>query len=90
MPGLGDELITVAEITTILKLNQQTIRNSIDLGKLPHVRLGERWVRVSRSDFDVLIGESPTSHMERVIARSSPSASIWDGMVPWPVVPVER
>jgi excisionase family DNA binding protein len=54
VPGLDDELLTVMEISSILKLNPQTIRNWIDAGTLPHVRLGERRVRVYRSDFDAL------------------------------------
>jgi excisionase family DNA binding protein len=47
----GDEFLTVAEIARILKLNQQTVRNWIDQGTLPALRVGRR-VRVRRSDFD--------------------------------------
>lgn len=39
----------------MLKLNQQTIRNWIDAGQLPCVRIGQRRVRIKRSDFDRLI-----------------------------------
>jgi excisionase family DNA binding protein len=46
-----EELLTVAEVASILKLNQQTIRNWIDAGTLPAVRIG-RSVRIKRSDFD--------------------------------------
>jgi excisionase family DNA binding protein len=53
MPEQG-ELLTVAEVAAMLKLNQQTIRNWIDAGKLPYVRTG-RSVRIKRSDFDRLI-----------------------------------
>ena len=41
--------LTVAEVAEILKLNQQTIRNMLDRGDLPFVRLGRR-VRIKRSD----------------------------------------
>ena len=45
--------MTVAEVAAILKLNQQTIRNWIDAGKLPALRIGRR-VRIRRADFDAL------------------------------------
>jgi len=45
-PQVSDEFLTGAEI---LKLNPQTIRNWIDAGKLPAVRIGCR-VRVLRRD----------------------------------------
>ena len=47
---LDDEFLTVAEIAELLKLNQQTVRNWIDAGKLPAIRVGERRVRIRRSD----------------------------------------
>ena len=57
MSGLDDEFLTVAEIAGILKLNQQTIRNWIDQGSLPALRVGRR-VRVRRSDFEALLERS--------------------------------
>jgi excisionase family DNA binding protein len=36
----ADECLTVADVAAMLKLNQQTIRNRIDAGKLPNVRVG--------------------------------------------------
>lgn len=57
MNGLDDEFLTVAEIAGILKLNQQTIRNWIDQGTLPALRVG-RSVRVRRSDFEALLERS--------------------------------
>jgi excisionase family DNA binding protein len=62
---LSDELFTVREVAAILKLSEQTIRNWIDAGCLPALRIGRR-VRIRR---DVLqriltnglqINESPT------------------------------
>jgi excisionase family DNA binding protein len=44
---LTDELFTVEEVASILKLNQQTVRNFIDDGHLPAVRIGRR-VRIRR------------------------------------------
>jgi excisionase family DNA binding protein len=74
----------VAEVASILKLNQQTIRNWIDAGKLPALHIGRR-VRVKRSDFERLLeegyrGVSPS-------ADGSSAASIWDGEVAPPEVP---
>jgi excisionase family DNA binding protein len=41
-PDLADELFTVEEVAAILKLNQQTVRNFIDAGHVPAVRIGRR------------------------------------------------
>jgi excisionase family DNA binding protein len=54
-----DELLTVDEIATTLKMNPQTIRNWIDSGYLPALRIGRR-VRFKRSDFDALLDASYT------------------------------
>ena len=55
MEGAQPEFLTVAEIADLLRLNQQTVRNWIDRGELPAVRVGVRRVRVRRSDLDALI-----------------------------------
>ncbi len=55
-PDVDDEFLTVAEIASILKLNQQTVRNWIDQGSLPALRVGRR-VRVLRRDLDQLIAQ---------------------------------
>jgi excisionase family DNA binding protein len=49
-----DELLTVADIAAELEMNQQTIRNWIESGYLPAIRIRRR-VRVKRSDFDALL-----------------------------------
>ena len=49
--------LTVAEVAEMLKLNQQTVRNWIDQGSLPALRVGRR-VRIKRSDFDRILEES--------------------------------
>jgi excisionase family DNA binding protein len=54
-----EEFLTVAEVAATLKLNQQTVRNWIDQGSLPAVRVGRR-VRIKRSDFDRILDESYT------------------------------
>jgi excisionase family DNA binding protein len=77
-----DELLTVAEIAAELKMNQQTIRNWIDSGFLPAIRIGRR-VRVKRSDFDALLEASYTGNKQ-------PPVGVWDGDVPAPVAPGEQ
>ena len=76
-PTEPDELLTVAEIAAELKMNQQTIRNWIDSGYLPAIRIGRR-VRVKRSDFDALLESSYTGRKQRP-----------GGDVPAPVAPGE-
>jgi excisionase family DNA binding protein len=74
-----DEFLTVAEIAAELKMNEQSIRNWIDSGYLPAIRIG-RLVRVNRSDFDALLEASYTGTMQL-------PAGVWDGEVPTPVAP---
>jgi excisionase family DNA binding protein len=77
-----DEFLTVAEVAGVLKLNQQTVRNWIDRGELPALRVGRR-VRILRTDFDALLenagGQRPPS------ARTT--ESIWDGVISEPQLP---
>ena len=53
-PDTGESFLTVAEVAEMLKLNQQTVRNWIDQGSLPALRVGRR-VRIKRSDFDRIV-----------------------------------
>ncbi len=57
--GWDDEYLTVKEIAEHLKLNQQTLRNWIDAGTLPALRIGRR-VRVRRADLDRILAQSAT------------------------------
>ena len=52
-----ETFLTVAEVAARLKLNQQTVRNWIDQGSLPALRVGRR-VRIKQSDFDRVIEQS--------------------------------
>ena len=52
--SLDDSFLTVAEVAEMLKLNQQTVRNWIDQGSLPALRVGRR-VRIRRSDFERML-----------------------------------
>jgi excisionase family DNA binding protein len=73
------EFMTVAEVATILKLNQQTVRNWIDRDEVPAVRVGRR-VRILRSDFDALVAGAESQPL-------APGPSIWDGEIPDPALP---
>src|ERR1700745_3420813 len=56
---LEETYLTVAEVAEKLKLNQQTVRNWIDQGALPALRVGRR-VRIRRSDFERILAEGYT------------------------------
>ncbi len=75
-----EEFLTVAEVAELLKLNQQTVRNWIDQGSLPAVRVGRR-VRIKRSDFDRIVdqGYRPAANVEP--SGSLSAADFWSGRV---------
>lgn len=67
--------LTVAEVAELLKLNQQTVRNWIDAGSLPALRVGRR-VRIRRSDFERVLEAGSTVGG----VHAGPSASdFWSG-----------
>jgi excisionase family DNA binding protein len=71
--------LTVAEVAETLKLNQQTVRNWIDQGSLPALRVGRR-VRIKRSDFERILEESYSAGSPAPSRRVSPSADdFWGG-----------
>lgn len=84
MNSFDDEFLTVAEVAELLKLNQQTVRNWIDQGYLPALRVGRR-VRVRRSDLNELL-EKGSTQPERQQDLSAAQA-FWDGEVPEPAKP---
>lgn len=74
-----ESFLTVAEVAEKLKLNQQTVRNWIDQGSLPAVRVGRR-VRILRSDFDRLVEEGYRSGITAAPRSVGPSAEdFWGG-----------
>jgi excisionase family DNA binding protein len=75
---LEDSFLTVAEVAQMLKLNQQTVRNWIDQGSLPALRVGRR-VRIRRSDFDRVLADGYNAGT-RAGADGGPSADdFWGG-----------
>ena len=75
-----EEYLTVAEVAANLKLNQQTVRNWIDRGELPALRVGRR-VRIKRSDYDRYLQEGYNGGAGRTEQRpTGPSGDdFWGG-----------
>jgi excisionase family DNA binding protein len=74
-----ESFLTVAEVAEMLKLNQQTVRNWIDQGSLPAVRVGRR-VRILQSDFDRLVEEGYRSSGAPAARTVGPNAEdFWGG-----------
>jgi excisionase family DNA binding protein len=74
-----ESYLTVAEVAEKLKLNQQTVRNWIDQGSLPALRVGRR-VRIKRSDFERILEESYSGATRTAANRPGPSADdFWGG-----------
>src|SRR5579884_4059666 len=77
--SLDETFLTVAEVAELLKLNQQTVRNWIDQGSLPAVRVGRR-VRIRRSDLDRVLEEGATAPPGSTVRDAGPSAEdFWGG-----------
>jgi excisionase family DNA binding protein len=77
---LDDPLLTVAEVAGLLKLNPQTIRNWIDQGSLPAVRVGPRRVRIRRSDLERVLEQGYSRRGSSQAASAGPTAQeFWAG-----------
>jgi excisionase family DNA binding protein len=75
----NEEFLTVAEVAELLKLNQQTVRNWIDQGSLPAVRVGRR-VRIRRSDLERVLEGGSTQAGRGATSDGGPSAAdFWGG-----------
>ena len=78
---LDESFLTVAEVAEMLKLNQQTVRNWIDQGSLPAVRVGRR-VRIKRSDLARVLDEGYSAGSASAAEPAGPSAEdFWGGEV---------
>ena len=77
--GLEESFLTVAEVAAMLKLNQQTVRNWIDQGSLPALRVGRR-VRIRRSDLERVLEQGSTVGGVSSDQSQEPSAEdFWGG-----------
>jgi excisionase family DNA binding protein len=72
--------LTVADVAELLKLNPQTIRNWIDRGELPAVRVGPRRVRIRQSDLDALLerGRNVPDNLAVAAAPADPIDESWN------------
>jgi excisionase family DNA binding protein len=78
-PEVEESYLTVAEVAQVLKLNQQTVRNWIDQGSLPALRVGRR-VRIKRSDFERILADGYNSGSSSSPEKAGPSAEdFWGG-----------
>jgi excisionase family DNA binding protein len=76
---LEESYLTVAEVAQLLKLNQQTVRNWIDQGSLPALRVGRR-VRIKRSDLERVLADGYSAGAAAEARQSTPSAEdFWGG-----------
>jgi putative molybdopterin biosynthesis protein len=73
-----DSFLTVAEVAEMLKLNPQTVRNWIDQGSLPAIRMGRR-VRIRRSDFDRVVAQSATTTTAPDVPAGPSAEDFWGG-----------
>ena len=74
-----DSFLTVAEVAEILKLNQQTVRNWIDQGSLPALRVGRR-VRIRARTSNRVLEDGYTAGARRSSQDDGPSAEdFWGG-----------
>lgn len=94
MPMTGGEFeetfLTVAEVAEILRLNQQTVRNWIDAGSLPAIRVGRR-VRIKRSDLNRIVESGYRGTPPPASTIEGPSATdFWSGEPVGGVEPAPR
>jgi excisionase family DNA binding protein len=74
-----ESFLTVAEVAELLRLNQQTVRNWIDAGTLPAIRVGRR-VRIKRSDLNRILESGYRGTPPPASTIEGPSATdFWSG-----------
>jgi excisionase family DNA binding protein len=85
-----ESYLTVAEVAELLRLNQQTVRNWIDAGTLPAIRVGRR-VRIKRSDLNRILENGYRGTPPAASSIEGPSATdFWSGEPVGAVEPPSR
>ncbi len=74
----SETFLTVADVAALLQLNQQTVRNWIDQGKLPAVRVGRR-VRIKRSDLDRVVEDGYQGGFNAPVIAGPSADDFWGG-----------
>jgi excisionase family DNA binding protein len=74
----GEEFLTVAEVAELLKLNQQTVRNWIDQGSLPALKVGRR-VRIRRSDLERVLDDGAIGSGKETSGEGPNASDFWGG-----------
>ena len=75
---LEETYLTVADVAGMLKLNQQTVRNWIDQGSLPAVRVGRR-VRIKQSDLEKILDEGYSGGSSTASVGGPSADDFWGG-----------
>lgn len=73
-----ETFLTVAEVAELLKLNQQTVRNWIDQGSLPALKVGRR-VRIRRSDLERVLDAGAIGGGASSTGEGPNAADFWSG-----------
>jgi excisionase family DNA binding protein len=76
--NFDETFLTVAEVAEMLKLNPQTVRNWIDQGRMPALRVGRR-VRIRRSDLERVLEESSTTAAAETRDAGPTAEDFWGG-----------
>jgi excisionase family DNA binding protein len=99
-----EELLTVGETAAIFRVTLQTVRNWIEWGKLPALRVGRRFL-VRREHIDALLDQAQADDGAHATARdvwdpsvsrlvqrpaAPASASLWEGSDSAPALPPKR
>ena len=82
MGSIELDLLTVEEVADLLRVNRQTVRNWIDNGQLPSIRVGSRRVRVQRPALEAFIGLESDEADAGPARGGPPSASVGEGLDP--------
>ncbi len=72
------DYLTVAEVASLLRLNQQTVRNWIDQGSLPALRVGRR-VRIKRVDLQRILDEGYSDRGASNRSAGPSAEDFWSG-----------
>jgi excisionase family DNA binding protein len=67
----SDEFVTVDQAAALLDVDRSTVRRWIGRGRLPAYRIGERHVRLKRSDLDRVVTPIAHSHTHQSDVRES-------------------